>query len=243
MNVSTLSSEQKYLRRRILEISHEAHTSHLGSCLSAIDAIAAIYRVKKHSERFVLSNGHAAVALYVVLEKEGLLKNPHIREGFYIHPDRNPKLGIDASTGSLGQGLPIAVGMALANRKRRVFCMLSDGECTEGSIWEALRIASEQKLTNLKIVLNANGWGAYDPIPLSPLRKRLRAFGCHVITVDGHDARALVKALRTKTEDAPLLVFTNTTVEQFPFLRGQDAHYYVMKDEDYEMATKLLKSF
>lgn len=238
--MSKLTADQKWLRRRILEISHEVHASHLGSCLSAVDAIDVIYRVKKRNERFVLSNGHAGVALYVVLEKHGLFKNPKIEKQVYIHPDRHSKRGIDASTGSLGQGLPIAVGMAISNRKKSVYCMISDGECTEGSVWEAIRVASEQKLSNLKIVLNANGWGAYDPIPLPPLRKRLRAFGCHVVTVDGHDKKVILKALQTKTKDAPLLVFAKTTVEQFSFLRGQDAHYYVMSNEDFDEAMKLL---
>ena len=175
MNIKNLKPNQKYLRRRILEISHQAHTSHIGSCMSAIDLIEAVYDVKEKDERFILSNGHAGVALYVVLEKKGLFNKPSL-EKFHVHPDRNAKLGIDVSTGSLGQGLPIAVGMALADQRRKVFVMVSDGECSEGSIWEALRVAEEKRLANLYIIINANGWGAYDPISVSDLIRRLKGF-------------------------------------------------------------------
>ena len=181
-----LSKEQKQLRLRILEISYKRGFSHLGSCLSAVDVISTIYKVKKPSEKFVLSNGHAAVAWYAVLEKEGLLK-PKITETLHVHPERNEKYGITASTGSLGHGLPIALGMALADRKRRVYCMISDGETAEGSIWETLRIARDLKVHNLTVVLNYNGYGAYMSIPKSPLLKQLRGFGWKIKQVDGHN--------------------------------------------------------
>ena len=132
-----LTSEQKYLRRRIIEISYKAKFSHLGSCLSAVDIIDAMYKVKKKNERFILSCGHAGIALYVVLQKYGMMRDSDISR-LRIHPDMNSRLGIDISTGSLGQGLPVAVGMALADRKRNVYCLVSDGECAEGSIWEGV---------------------------------------------------------------------------------------------------------
>lgn len=225
-----MTEEQKKLRRRILEISFKHKLSHLGSTLSAVDLIDAIYAVKKKNEKFVLSNGHAAVALYAVL---GLKKAS-------VHPHRNKKTGIDVSTGSLGLGLSIALGLALAERKRRVYCMISDGECAEGIVWESFRIAQEQKLTNLKIILNANGWGAYDPIDLKSLIPKFRAFGLQVILVDGHKKPRIIKALNTKSEK-PLLVFAKTTVEQLPFLKAQGAHYYLMNKNDYNLAMEVLK--
>lgn len=239
-NIKKLSEEQKALRRRILELSHFAHRSHLGSCLSSIDLIDTVYKLKQKDEKFVLSNGHAAVAWYAVLEKYGLIKK-EVSPTLHVHPDRNPKLSIDVSTGSLGHGLPIAVGMALAKRNNNVYCMISDGELNEGSIWEALRIASEQKLANLKIIVNANGWGAYDPIPLKNLPNRFKAFGLYVRIVDGRNLTTLKRALKIKVKNKPLLVFARTSVEQFPFLKGQDAHYYVMKDEDYNLAMEQLQ--
>ncbi len=240
MAIYKLKQHQKILRRRILEISHKHGLSHLGSCLSAVDIIDTIYAVKKPEEKFILSNGHAGVALYVVLEDRGLMKDLHKSKHISVHPDRNMKLGIHVSTGSLGQGLPIALGMALANKDHRVFCIISDGECAEGSIWESLRLASDLNLYNLKVVVNANGWGAYDPIELKLLKKRLQAF-CHKLhVISGHDQKSLLKKLKLRSKQLEV-IFAQTRVEQLPFLVGQDAHYYVMKDEDFALANNLLK--
>jgi len=239
----TLNPEQRRLRLRILELSHEAHVSHLGSCLSAVDIIAAIYKVKTPDERFVLSAGHSGVALYAVLEHHGLLRAPSLHD-LHVHPDRNPALGIDVSSGSLGQGLPIALGIALADRSRKVWTVSTDGEMAEGSMWETLRIASEQRLDNLRLCINANGFGAYGPVDLGPLRARIRAFGWQVRTVDGHHPAALCRALTQKgnRRGIPTAVIARTTSEQFPFLRGLDAHYYILKDEDFLLATASLKT-
>lgn len=239
-SLKNLSIEQKALRKRILELSHESRLSHLGSCLSAVDIINAVYKVKKKNDIFVLSNGHAGIAWYVVLERHGYIPHSKIIKQFNIHPDRNPKYDIHVSTGSLGQGLPIAVGMALADKKRTVYCLLSDGECTEGSIWESLRVASEKKIHNLKIIINANGWSAYDTVNLSNLRKRIKAFGFRVKKVDGHDHDSLTEHYKEKVDGDPSLFFAHTHVSQFPFLQGQDAHYYVMQDSDYKFAMEAL---
>lgn len=239
-NIRSLTKEQKSTRLRILEISHFSHLSHLGSCLTAIDLIDSIYKVKEKNEKFILSNGHAGIALYAILEKNGIIRKPDIINKLHVHPDRNPSLGIDVSTGSLGLGLTIALGIAFANRKKNVYCMISDGECAEGSVWESLRVASDKKLNNLKIILNANGWGAYDPVDLSTLLKRLRAFGCRIIKVRGHDAHAIQKALKISTNNKPVIIFAKTVVGQLPFLSGQNAHYYIMTDNDYDQARRLL---
>lgn len=234
-----LSKNQKNLRRRILEISHKAGYSHLGSCLSCIDIIDIVYEHKQKQEIFVLSNGHAGVALYVVLEKHGFLNEDTIKK-LNIHPDRNPKLGIHVSTGSLGQGLPIAIGMALSDRSKNVYCLLSDGECSEGSIWESLRIAGDLNLENLKIIVNANGWGAYDSINIRNLFKRMKAFNLHAVKVNGHDIKAISSTLKIRTSNIPLLMFAMTTGDHFDFLNGQDAHYYVMNDNDFSKAMEEL---
>lgn len=237
--IKKLSAEQKALRRRILELSHKLSFSHIGSCLSAVDLINTVYKVKHKNEIFVLSNGHAGVALYTVLEKYGYIKK-ETSESLRVHPDRNIKHGIHVSTGSLGQGLPIALGMAIAKREKNVYCMISDGECAEGSIWESFRLAEELKLENLVTLINANGWGAYDPIQISNLIKRVSAFGGHVIEVDGHDEKVLFRSLNRRRKNKPLVIFAKTTVEQLPFLNGLDAHYYVMKQEDFEVAMEKL---
>jgi len=239
-SLKKLTDEQKKLRIKILELSHESHLSHLGSCLSSVDLIDAIYKTKKKNEKFVLSNGHAGIAWYVVLEKYGYIKDSKTIKKLNIHPDRNIKYDIHVSTGSLGQGLPIALGMALADRKKNVYCMISDGECTEGSIWEALRVASEKKVHNLKIILNANGWSAYDKVNLSNLANRFKGFGYTIKKVDGHDSKQILSSLKNIADNKSVILFAYTSVEQFPFLKGQDAHYYVLKDEDYKEGIRAL---
>lgn len=240
-NAKSLPIEQKKTRLRILELSYRSNLSHIGSCLSAVDLIDAIYKIKKPQEKFVLSNGHAGIALYAILEKNGMIKNAKITTKLNIHPDRNLDLGIHVSSGSLGQGLPIALGMALADKKEIAYCMISDGECMEGSIWETLRLISDNKISNLKITLNANGWGAYDPIDTNLLIRKLRGFGFEIIKVNGHNIKAISKALVKNTAKKPAIIFAQTTVEQLPFLKGQNAHYYLMSEADYIYSTRLLK--
>ena len=235
-----LSNEQKDLRRKIIEIAYENHFSHLGSCLSAVDILHAIYQVKRSDEQFVLSCGHAGVALYAVLERHGLLSTSAMKD-LFVHPDRDPANAVSVSTGSLGHGLPIALGMALADRTKNVYCVISDGECAEGSIWESLRVGLEQKAGNLKIVINANGWGAYAPISLPLLLNRIRGFGYKAKVMDGHNVRKLVQSLAARTVDRPLIVFAKTTVEHLPFLKGQDAHYYTMTAEDFALAKEIFR--
>ena len=199
------------LKRRILDLSYKHHLSHIGSCLSAVSTIDKIYSVKKKDEPFILSNGHAGLALYVVLEKyegkdaEKLL----LKHG--VHPNRDLEDGIWACTGSLGHGLAIGVGMAFANRKRLVHIVTSDGECAEGSIWEALAVARKYQLENLRIAIIGNGYSAYDEVDVADLDTRINSFY------------------------PSLMVRTN--LYAFPdFLQGLEAHYHVMTEEEYKEA-------
>lgn len=186
--------------RRILEISYKYKLSHIGSCLTALPIIEGIYEKKKPQEKFVLSSGHAHLAHLVIMEKYGLTNAEQALQ-YGIHCDR--RAGCDVSTGSLGLGLPIAVGLAVANRRKNVYCLISDGECAEGSIWEALRLKRQLELDNLKLYLNRNGWAAYTETASYWLPQN----GC---------------------------IQVHTSVEQFPFLKGLDAHYYVLTQKDYE---------
>lgn len=240
-NLRLLTDEQKRTRIGILKLAYESNHSHIGSCLTSVDLIDAVYKTKKKHEKFVLSNGHSGMALYIILQKYGKIKDIEVIKNFYIHPDRNVSLDIHVSTGSLGQGLPIALGMSIANREKNVYCLISDGECTEGSIWEALRITIDKKIHNLKIILDSNGWGGYDPIESETLKRRLKSFGLNVVDVNGHNIKKVSYALRSINNKKPLLVFARTCVEQFPFLKGQNAHYHVMTQKDYALTTKLLK--
>ncbi len=237
-SLKKLTKEQKKLRKRILEVSYEQKLSHIGSCLSVIDIIAAIYKIKKPTEKFILSNGHAGVAWYIILEKYKIIDSSQLKT-LGVHPDRNPLIDIHVSTGSLGQGFPIALGMALANRHKNVYCMLSDGESTEGSIWETLRIIQENNVLNLKTVINVNGWSAYAKVAIPPLVKRFKGFDFNVDKIDGHDIKKIEQALKKKNTK-PTIIFAYTQVEQFSFLKGLDAHYYVMNQDDFEKALKKL---
>lgn len=230
---------QKQIRRKLLTMINDTHVSHIGSCLSVIDIIDAIFSVKKKSEKFILSNGHAAAAYYTILEKYGYLKNANLKD-LNVHPDRSYKNHIDVSTGSLGQGLPIAVGIALADKNKNVYCVTSDGECAEGSIWESLRVIHDLSINNLKIIVSVNGWGAYDPIKSINLKRRLKGFGFKIINIDGHNTKEIINAIKNKNKQSTLF-FAKTVSQQFSFLKGLDAHYCTMKDVDFNLAMEELK--
>lgn len=164
------------LNKRILEISIKHRLSHLGSCFTALPIIYSIFQNKKPKDKFILSNGHAGLALYVILEHFYGIDAEHLLETHGIHPERDLENFIDVSTGSLGLGITIATGMALANPNITIYCLISDGESAEGSVWEALRFIDENNIQNIKIHANINGWAAYKPVDLDKLSQRLRLF-------------------------------------------------------------------
>jgi transketolase len=237
--LNRLSKIQKKLRQVLIEHIYQNNYSHLGSCLSSLDIIYFVYYTKKAKEKFVLSNGHAALALYTVLQNNKLINSTEVRK-LNIHPDRNAKKNIDVSTGSLGQGLPISVGMALANPQINTYCLISDGECAEGSIWESLRIIQENKITNLKLILSVNGLGAYCKISKQLLKKRLLGFNFKIKEIDGHNMVQLKQSI-TKKYSNPTIIYAHTSSQQLPFLKGLDSHYLKMSPKDYRLAQTLLK--
>lgn len=194
---------------RILDISYRKKQSHLSSCLTSVQLIDSIYKVKKKNEPFILSNGHAGLALYVILEKEEGKNAEKLFDKHGVHPNRDLKDGIYCSTGSLGSGITIAVGMALANKKRNVYVLMGDGEFAEGSCWEALRIAGEQRLENLKIMVNANGYSALGKVETELLDHRVNLF-------------------------YPTLVIKTNMFKYPAFLNGVGGHYKVMSEQEYK---------
>lgn len=164
------------LNKRILDISIKHRLSHLGSCFTALPIIYKIFETKKPEDKFVLSSGHAGLALYVVLEHFYNVNAEYLLETHGIHPERDLENFIDVSTGSLGLGITIAAGMALANSNITIHCLISDGESAEGSVWESLRFIDENNLSNIKVHVNVNGWAAYKPIDSNKLSQRLRLF-------------------------------------------------------------------
>jgi transketolase len=196
------------LFKRIIDITYQEKLSHLSSCLSALPIIEEIYARKKDDEVFILSNGHAGLALYVVLEKYYRIDPVMLLHKHGIHPNRDLENLLYCSTGSLGSGLPIAVGHALANPKKHVYVMISDGECAEGSIWESLRFIHEQNIKNIHVYANINGLGAYDSIDVPYLTRRLTTF-------------------------LPDINLRYSAPPQWDFAEGLLTHYYVLKPQDY----------
>jgi len=201
------------LKKRLTEICYKHKLGHLGSYYSALDIIDGIYAKKREDDIFILSSGHAALALYVVLEKYQGVNAEELFLKHGGHPHRDEENGIYCSTGSLGLGITVAVGRALANKNRTVYCLISDGEAAEGSVWEALRFIQDHPVWNLEVHVNANGYCAYDEVNVEKLKERLHSF-LHSVKV--HE----------------------TKVEHLPCLHGLNAHYHVMSEEDYNEAMK-----
>ncbi|MEW5724491.1 MAG: transketolase [Thermodesulfobacteriota bacterium] len=215
LSESELENLARRVRGRIIEMAYASSGSHVGSALSCADILAVLYgavmRVGLSSldhpdrDRFVLGKGHAASALYAVLAEQGFfppeLLSEYNRAGGRLpdHPAPGCAPGIEAASGSLGHGLSIALGLAAAARiqKRagRVFVLLGDGECNEGSVWEAAMLASALRLGNLLAVVDFNKWQATgrscEVCGLEPLAEKWRAFGWRAHEVDGHDIKAL----------------------------------------------------
>lgn len=218
--IAKLENIAKILRGRIIETSSSAKIPHLGSCLSCIDILTALYFDEMSLEpakpdnpnrdRFILSKGHGAPALFQVLAERGYFPVKELddygKDGtvFHEHPPA-PKFlpGIEAATGSLGHGLPIGLGMAIAGKINtkdyRVFVVLSDGECNEGSIWEAAMFAGAQKLDNLIVFIDFNKWQATgrseDIMALNPFVDKWKAFGWDACEIDGNNMSEIVSVL------------------------------------------------
>jgi transketolase len=152
------------LHDRIIEISKKHHLSHNGSFLTSVNIIDEIYKIKKPDEPFILSAGHMSLGLYVVIEKYYGIDAEHIYLKHGVHPERCEECKIYCSTGSLGNGISIACGMALADRTKNVYCLISDGESAEGIVYEVANVMRKYELTNLKVYCNYNGFSANDPV-------------------------------------------------------------------------------
>jgi transketolase len=234
----TLADKARRLRVLVLHMIHDAprsHPGHPGGSLSSAEIVATLYfgvlNVRPEEpgwpdrDRFVLAKGHCAPVVYAALAERGFFPTAWLgtlrRPGSMLqgHPDMRKTPGIDMSTGSLGQGLSAAVGMALAGkmdgRAYRVFALLSDGELDEGQTWEAAMTAHKYALGNLTAVVDVNGLQndgcTRDIMPLGDLRAKWSAFGWDVVEVDGHDVAALLAALQAAHPGTPRMVLARTT--------------------------------
>ena len=256
-----VSSRQ--IRRIILDQSKRAHVGHIGSALSIVDIITALYGLvlripdpdDPDRDRFVLSKGHAALALYAALFLKGWISekilNTYCGDGTVlgVHPEHVLR-GVDFSTGSLGQGLSMGAGAALAARlqqsSRRIFVLVSDAECNEGSLWEAVMFAAHHHLSNLIAIVDLNGQQAlgytHQVLNLSPMAERWRAFGWDVCEVDGHDVSAITRTIRDlNTSSGPPHVLIAHTIfgKGVSFMENQIKwHYWPMSEEEYQQALR-----
>ena len=251
------------IRRIILEQSMRAGVGHIGSALSVADIVAALYADVLETvnprdadrDRFVLSKGHASLAVYAALYLREWLTHEELssycENGTRLgtHPEVGVP-GIDFATGSLGHGLSLATGAALAGRlrasERRAFCLLSDAECNEGSVWEAVMFAAHRRLSNLVAIVDLNGQQALgytkDVLDLSPMAERWRAFGWDAHEVDGHDPAAISATIRQlDSESGPPHVLIAHTVfgKGVSFMeRTIEWHYLPMTEGQFELAMK-----
>ena len=230
------------VRRHIVRMAGGPAGAHAGGSLSCADVLAVLHaHAMNGGDRFVLSKGHAAPALYAVLAELGRIDpaeleryaQPHSR--LFGHPPRNLP-GVTFPTGSLGHGLGLATGLALAERLHgspgRVFVLLGDGELQEGSVWEAVMYAAHASLDNLVMVVDRNGLQITGPtencVGLEPLTQRFDAFGWRARDTDGHDTDALADALSTPGERRPVAIVAHTIKGRgVPFLEGRSASHYV----------------
>ncbi len=205
------------LQIRLLDQCFSFEKHHLGSAFSTLPILKEIFDLKDIKDRVVLSNGHAAAALYVCLEQYSGIDSSILFKLMGDHPKRNSDYGVDCSTGSLGMGITVAVGMAWASPAKNIYCVVSDGECAEGSVWEAIRFAASRKLNNLKIYVNVNNFVAYDII----------------------DGKRLARELLSLNDEVNIRY---TSIFPFEDL-GLTAHYLKMDQEMYnEVRSKLCAS-
>lgn len=256
------------IREHIVELCASREGGHLGGSMSLVEILTALYfgvlRIDPdhpdHPERdiLLLSKGHGGVGLYAALAERGFFPVVRLAEygvpgsDFMAHP--HPKIpGVEMPTGSLGHGLALGVGLALADRidgnGRRCFVVMGDGELQEGSVWEAAMAASAQRLDGLTAVIDRNGLqitgATEDVVPLEPLADRWRAFGWHAIEVDGHDLGALVAVLTAPGESGkPTVVIARTVKGKgLPFVEGQvRSHFARLGERQRDRALNALRT-
>ncbi len=266
--IKELEEIARKVRIHIVRSTHEAGSGHPGGSLSATDILTTLYfHFMNHDpnnpawedrDRFVLSKGHAAPALYGVLAESGyfeveeLMTLRKLGSRLQGHPDMNKTPGVDASTGSLGQGISIAAGMALAakidRKAHRVFVICGDGEMQSGQIWESAMFASHNKLDNLIAFLDRNNLqidgSTNEVVSIEPIVSKWRSFGWHVIEINGHNLYEIIDALEEaeQVEKEPTMIIAHTVKGKgVPFMEGSLAfHGKAANDEQLQIALEAL---
>jgi transketolase len=268
INKDQLDQISREIRGMLVEMSHRTGGAHLGSALSCVDIMVALYWQTLFidpeapddplRDRFILSKGHAATALYTTLAKRGFfplqMLETYARHGSCLpeHPSPNCVPGVEAATGSLGHGLSLGLGMALAGRIQKqsynIYVLMSDGECNEGSVWEAAMFASAQRIKNIIAIIDFNKWQATgrsrEVMAIDPLKEKWEAFGWSAYELNGHDLPALVKNLRALPDDSgkPAVIIAHTVKGKgISFMEDDNNwHYRIPTEEEVLMARKEL---
>lgn len=269
MNNKELQQIANEVRKGIVTAVHSAKSGHQGGSLSAADIMTYLYfeemnvdpkePKKADRDRFVLSKGHVAPALYSVLAQKGYFPVEDLKTlrhvGSYLqgHPDMKGTPGVDMSSGSLGQGISVAVGMALSakltNESYRVYTLLGDGEIQEGQVWEAAMLAGHRKLDNLVVIVDNNGLqidgNVEDVCSPYPIDKKFEAFNFHVINIDAHNFDEIAAALKEarETKGMPTAIIAKSTKGKgVSFMENRaEWHGSAPNDEKYEIAMEELK--
>lgn len=268
-DIDELKKKSNDIRKGIIEAVYGAKSGHPGGSLSCADILTVLYFNQMNidpskpsddaRDRFVLSKGHAAPALYSTLANAGYFDSNdlsnlrHIDSNLQGHPDMSKIPGVDASTGSLGQGLSIANGMAISSKINskgiRVYCLLGDGEIQEGQIWEAAMSSAHYKLDNLCVIVDNNNLqidgSVQDVMSPYPIDEKFKSFGFNVINIDGHDISQIIKALEVaKTvKGKPTAIIAKTVKGKgVSFMENQAGwHGKAPNEEEYKKALKELR--
>ncbi len=246
-------------RKKVLEMVHRGQTSHIGSNFSCMDILAVLFskinldeELKIDRDRFVLSKGWVAAALYYFLSEKGIIPKEDLelfgKEGSkYIGLSEPEVRGVEMSGGAMGHGLPIATGMALASKRAeeswKTYVLMSDGELDCGTTWECALLAAHQKLDNLAVIIDANGFQAMgtkkEVLDMEPLAEKWKAFNWDVVEIDGHNYEQISDALdKIKTTGKPLMIIARTKKGKgVSFFEGKlEWHYKTIDAENYQKA-------
>lgn len=268
INIEELQEKAKEIRKGIIEEVYSAQSGHPGGSLSCTDILTVLYfkemRVKpeepewEERDRFILSKGHASPALYSTLANRGYFPIEELKTFRKVnsrlqgHPDKNKLPGIDMTTGSLGQGLSVANGMAISakleNKDYRVYCLLGDGEIEEGQIWEAVMSAKKYKLDNLCVVVDNNNLqidGTVEEVMSPyPIDEKFRSFGFEIIKIDGHNIQEIIDAfdVAKNVKDKPVCIIAKTIKGKgISYMENQVGwHGKAPNEEQYKMAMEEL---
>ena len=245
----------KNIRIKCLKMVHTGKASHIGSALSIADILAVLYGEiinininnynDENRDRFILSKGHSGVAIYAALSEVGLIPEKELESYYHNqsllsgHVSHKGNKGIELSTGSLGHGIGVASGFALAakldKKNYHSYCVIGDGECDEGSIWEAALFAAHHKLSNLTVIVDHNKMQSMNStentIDLLSLVEKWKSFGWDVFDIDGHNHKAIYEALKKKTNKPKCIIANTIKGKGVSYMEGKIEWHYKFPDE------------